>query len=109
MKTVLKSPRRLSSPTHLPRPNLHEDESLLPDTDDLLQPVTLKHVGLVHPNRDIGRKLVRGRAGRFYGMPPRLPQAERQTLASLVGLALEVAQETAGFEGLLVGAVVVLA
>jgi hypothetical protein len=52
---------------------------------------------------------VRGRAGRRYGLSPTLPQAERQTLTLLVGLALEVAQEAASLEGLLVGAVVVLA
>src|SRR5215211_1721818 len=98
-----------SSPTQLRRLDRLEDEPLPLRTDDLLQPVAIQHVGLVHPHRDIGRRLVGGRAGRLYGLLPRLPQAERQTLASLVGLALEVAQETAGLEGLLVGTVVVLA
>src|ERR671911_595998 len=98
-----------SSPTHLRRPDRLEDESLLPCPDDLLQPVAIQHVGFVHPHRDIGRRLVRGRAGRLYSLLPRLPQAEREALASLVSLALEVAQKTAGLQGLLVGAVVVLA
>jgi len=52
---------------------------------------------------------VRGRTSRLYGLRPTLPQAERHTLPSLVGLALEVAQKSARLAGHLVGAIIVLA
>src|SRR5215212_12250492 len=80
-RAILTSPCRLSSPTHLRRPDRLEDEPLPPRTDDLLQPVAIQHVGLVHQHRDLGRSLVGGRASRLYGLLPRLPQAERETLA----------------------------
>src|SRR5215208_914671 len=70
-----------SSPTQLRWLDRLEDEPRPPRTDDLLQPVAIQLVGLVHQHRDLGRSLVGGRPGRLFGLPPRLPQAERQTLA----------------------------
>src|SRR5829696_1574919 len=108
-KAVLKPPRRLSSPAHLRRLDRLEDKPLPPRGEDLLQPVAVQHVGLVHPHRDSRRRLVRDCTNRLYGLLPRLPQAERQALAPLVSLALEVAKQASGIEGLRVGSVVVLA
>src|SRR5919112_3654525 len=74
-----------------------------------LQPVAIEHVRNVHSRGDVGRGLVGGGARRFSGAFSRLPEAEREAFAPLVGVALEVLEEATGTQGFLVGAVVVLA
>ena len=57
---------------------------------------------------DTAADLVGSRACSLSGLLARLPEAEREALVPVVGVALEVAEEAAGSQRLLVGAVVVL-
>jgi hypothetical protein len=74
----------------------------------LYQMVALQGVEFVDPCRYLGRRPVQGSAGGPTRLLPALPEAERQALAPLVRLPLEVEKKTARFLGFGVSSVVVL-